>query len=208
MGVGPIVAAVGLALLARLDSDPDYLVDVLPSMLLFGLGLAMTVAPLTTTVLDSVEERHVGVASGVNNAVSRVAGLLAIAALGAVVSAQFAGSLDEAVGERAIGPEARTAIEDAKSQPLSGGDVSGVPEPEAAALGAEIVASSESAFQLGMLIGAALMVLGGAITLVLVRNPERPAEREPQPGPGPAATAGECGRPSEQFEPSPVPGTL
>jgi EmrB/QacA subfamily drug resistance transporter len=208
MGVGPIIAAVGLALLARLDSDPNYLVDVLPSMLLFGFGLAMTVAPLTTTVLDSVEERHVGVASGVNNAVSRVAGVLAIAALGAVVSAQFSGSLDDRVGDRAVGTQAQAAIEDAKAQPLSGGDVSGVPEPEGTALGAEIVASSESAFHLGMLIGAALMALGGAISLALVRNPERPGEREPERGPGPAATAGECGRPAEPFEPSPVPGTL
>ena len=177
-------------------------------MLLFGLGLAMTVAPLTTTVLDSVEERHVGVASGVNNAVSRVAGVLAIAALGAIVSAQFAGSLDDRVGDRATGARAQAAIDDAKAQPLSGGDVSDVPGSEAAALGSEIVASSESAFHLGMLIGAGLMLLGGAIALALVRNPERPAEREPHPGPGPAATAGECGRPSEQFEPSPVPGTI
>jgi EmrB/QacA subfamily drug resistance transporter len=208
MGFGPIVAAVGLALLTRLDSDPEYLVDVLPSMLLFGLGLAMTVAPLTTTVLDSVEERHVGVASGVNNAVSRVAGVLAIAALGAIVSAQFASSLDQRVGDRAISAQTEAAIDDAKAQPLSGGDVRGVPEPEAAALGAEIVASAESAFHLGMLIGAGLMLVGGAIALGLVRNPEGPAEREPRPGPGPAATAGECGRPGEQFEPSPVPGRL
>ena len=208
MGVGPIIAAVGLALLARLDSDPSYLADVLPSMLLFGLGLAMTVAPLTTTVLDSVEERHVGVASGVNNAVSRVAGVLAIAALGAIVSAQFASSLDERIGDRATGAQARAAIDDAKAQPLSGGDVSGVSGPEAAALGSEIVASSESAFHLGMLIGAGLMLLGGAIALALVRNPRQPAERAPERGPGAAATAGECGRPSEQFEPSPVPGTI
>jgi EmrB/QacA subfamily drug resistance transporter len=208
MGVGPLIGAVGLALLVRVDSDPDYLTEVLPSMLLFGLGLAMTVAPLTTTVLDSVEERHVGVASGVNNAVSRVAGVLAIAALGAVASAQFAGELDERVGDRAVGPEAQASIDDAKAQPLSGGDVSGVPEREAAVLGADIVSASESAFHLGMLIGAALMALGGAIALALVRNPKRPTERQPEPGPGPAATAGECGRPGEPFEPSPVPGAL
>ena len=60
---------------------------MLPAILVFGLGLSATVAPLTATVLDSVEERHVGIASGVNNGVARVAGLLAIAVLGAVISA-------------------------------------------------------------------------------------------------------------------------
>ncbi len=64
MGIGPLIGAAGLGLLIGLDSDPDYLTEVLPAMVLFGLGLSMTVAPLTTTVLDAVEERHVGVASG------------------------------------------------------------------------------------------------------------------------------------------------
>ncbi len=217
MGSGPLIAAVGLALLARLSADPNYLTDVFPSLLLFGLGLSMTVAPLTTTVLDSVEERHVGVASGVNNTVARVAGLLAIAALGAVVSAQFGASLDERTAGQALGAEAQAAIEDAKEQPLSGGDVSDVPAAEAATLDEEIVSSSESAFHLGMVIGAALMAIGGAIALVAVQNPERRPETEPvaEPhrGPGAAATAGECGRSvqdgeaaaSDRREPSLVP---
>ena len=68
--------------------------EVLPAILVFGLGLSATVAPLTATVLDSVEERRVGIASGVNNGVSRVAGLLAIAVLGAVISAHFGSELD------------------------------------------------------------------------------------------------------------------
>jgi EmrB/QacA subfamily drug resistance transporter len=209
MGVGPLVGAVGLVLLARVNSDVDYLTDVLPAMLLFGLGLSMTVAPLTTTVLDSVEERHVGVASGVNNAVARVAGVLAIAALGAVISAQFTSSLDDSLGDRALGGEAQAAVDDAKEQPLSGGDVGGVPSDEAPALDDDIVSASESAFHLGVLLGAALMALGGAIALAAVQNPERVAGREPHRGPGAAATAGECGRPHEPFaDPDPVPGTL
>jgi hypothetical protein len=208
MGVGPLIAALGVAYLARLDSDPGYLVDVLPAMLLFGLGLAMTVAPLTTTVLDSVAERHAGIASGVNNAVSRVAGVLAIAALGAVISAQFASSLDDRVSGDPVGAEARAAIDDAKAQPIAGADTRDVPAPEAAAIDDAIVSSSESAFHLGMLIGAGLMAVGGAISLAAVRNPERAPEPEHPRGPGAAATAGECGRPVERSEPSPVPGTL
>ena len=205
MGTGPLIAALGLLLLTRLDSTPAYALDVLPSMLLFGLGLAMTVAPLTTTVLDSVPEQRSGIASGVNNAVARVAGVLAIAALGAVISAHFAGSLADRVGERSLGAQAREAIEGAKAQPLRGGDLAGLPDAEAATLGDGIVASSESAFHLGMLLGAALMALGGAVALAGVRNPERPAARAGEAGPGPAATAGECGRPSGAPEPSERP---
>jgi EmrB/QacA subfamily drug resistance transporter len=211
MGIGPLIGATGLALLVRVDSDVNYVVDVLPAMLLFGFGLSMTVAPLTTTVLDSVEERHVGVASGVNNAVARVAGVLAIAALGAAISAQFSSSLDDRVAAQSPSPQAQSAIDDAKDQPLSGGDVSDVPAAEAGSLDDDIVASSESAFHLGMAIGATLMAIGGLIALATVRNPKPGEEPEQRRGPGAAAAAGECGRcppvevPEPQREPEPEP---
>jgi hypothetical protein len=194
MGVGPIIGALGLVLLLGLDADPDYVTEVLPYTLVFGVGLAMTVAPLTTTVLDSVEERHMGIGSGVNNAVARVAGLLAIAALGAIVSAQFSSSVEEKVDVGSLSAEARRAVDDAKAQPLTRGDVSEIPAGEADELDAALVDSSVSAFHLGILFSIVLMVLGGLISLLWVRNPERPAERESDYGPGPAATAGECGR--------------
>ncbi len=82
---GLLVAAAGLALLTRIGPQTSYVADVLPAVLLFGLGLSMTVAPLTATVLASADERHAGVASGVNNATARAAGLLAVAGLPAVV---------------------------------------------------------------------------------------------------------------------------
>jgi EmrB/QacA subfamily drug resistance transporter len=206
MGFGPLIGAAGLLWLAQVDSDAPYVGGVLPAVLVFGLGLSMTVAPLTTTVLDAVEERHVGVASGVNNAVARVAGVLAIAALGAVVSAQFASALDDKTEGRPLGPEAEAAIEDAKAQPLSGGDVGEVPAAQAGPLEDDIVASSTSAFHLGMLIGAGLMAIGGGISLVSVRNPEREGEAaaEGRPGPGATAIAGECGRTAARGEASPV----
>lgn len=98
MSAGPIVGGIGLLLMMRVDSGGDYVTDVLPAVLVFGLGLSATVAPLTATVLDSVEERHVGIASGINNGVSRVAGLLAIAILGAVISARFAAIAGDVTG--------------------------------------------------------------------------------------------------------------
>lgn len=85
MAAGPIVGGIGFALLARVDASGDYLADVLPGVLVFGFGLALTVAPLTATVLGGVQERHAGMASAINNAVARIGGLLAVAAIGAAV---------------------------------------------------------------------------------------------------------------------------
>jgi len=92
MTAGPALMAAGLLLFGRVGSDADYLVQVLPATLVFGLGLSMTVAPLTATVLSAVDEGRAGVASGVNNAVARIAGLLAIAVVGAVVAGRLGSS--------------------------------------------------------------------------------------------------------------------
>jgi EmrB/QacA subfamily drug resistance transporter len=78
---GPLVAAGGLLLMLRIGPGASYLLDVLPGALLFGAGLTLLVAPLTATVLDSAPDRYAGVASGVNNAVARAAGLLAVAVI-------------------------------------------------------------------------------------------------------------------------------
>ncbi|MFZ0971024.1 MAG: MFS transporter, partial [Solirubrobacteraceae bacterium] len=74
MSGGPVLAGVGLLLLTRLDAHPDYLTTILPGVLVFALGLAATVAPLTAAVLGSVDPGHSGLASGANNAVARIAG--------------------------------------------------------------------------------------------------------------------------------------
>ncbi|MEJ7649474.1 MAG: DHA2 family efflux MFS transporter permease subunit [Nakamurella sp.] len=81
MTVGPIVAGIGLVLLLRVDIDASYWADVLPAVIVFGLGLSATVAPLTATALASAPPRQVGIASAVNNDIARVAGLLAVAVL-------------------------------------------------------------------------------------------------------------------------------
>jgi EmrB/QacA subfamily drug resistance transporter len=81
MTFGPLICSAAVLLLVRVGAHASYLVDVLPAVTLFGLGLSLTVAPLTATVLAAAPDRHAGLASGVNNAVARVAGMLAIAAL-------------------------------------------------------------------------------------------------------------------------------
>ncbi|MET0417920.1 MAG: DHA2 family efflux MFS transporter permease subunit [Actinoplanes sp.] len=81
MTVGPLICAVALALMSRIGADASYAVDVLPPVIIFGLGLSVLVAPLTATALGAVADSYAGIASGVNNAVARAAGLLAVAVL-------------------------------------------------------------------------------------------------------------------------------
>jgi MFS family permease len=81
MTIGPVGIAAGLALLSRVQAEASYVGTVLPGLLVFGLGLSLTVAPLTATVLAAVSTSHAGIASGVNNAISRGAGLLAVAVI-------------------------------------------------------------------------------------------------------------------------------
>jgi EmrB/QacA subfamily drug resistance transporter len=84
MGVGPVVVGLGLALLSRVSSDTSYVTGVLPAVLVFGLGLAITVAPLTATALAAAPVEHAGLASAVNNDVARIGGLVAVAVLPAL----------------------------------------------------------------------------------------------------------------------------
>lgn len=96
MTVGPVVAGIGLAMMSGVEPGATYLRDVLPGVVVFGAGLTITVAPLTSTVLATVPEGYVGAASGANNAISRVAGLLAVAVLPLVAGIDAAP--DEALG--------------------------------------------------------------------------------------------------------------
>jgi predicted MFS family arabinose efflux permease len=90
MTVGPLVAAGGFALMLRIGEQADYLTEVLPAVSVFGLGMSITVAPLTATILGAVDAARSGIASAVNNAVSRVAGLVAVALAGSAGGAMSA----------------------------------------------------------------------------------------------------------------------
>ncbi len=91
MTIGPAIAAVGLALLGQIEAGDKYVTAVLPGVLLFGLGMSMTVAPLTAAVLGAVEERHLGIASATNNAVARLAGLLSVAIIPSIAGFELTG---------------------------------------------------------------------------------------------------------------------
>jgi hypothetical protein len=86
MGVGPLLGGVSLVWLTQLEPGFSYWVELLPVLVGLSLGLSMTVAPLTATVLADASEVDAGIASGVNNAVARIAGLLGIAVVGAIVA--------------------------------------------------------------------------------------------------------------------------
>ena len=176
MAAGPVVAGLGLLLFTRVDERGDHLAQVLPATLVFGLGLAMTVAPLTATVLEAADRRHAGIASGVNNAIARVAGLLAIAVVGLVVSAQFATQVDRRIDPPAQRDAAtRAYLDEARERPLT------VPDRAAAARTRVAVREANvAAFHRGMVVSGLLMIAGGLIAAVGIANPPR-VEADPVP---------------------------
>ena len=169
MGLGPLTAAVGLVLMLRLGAHVNYLKDLLPALLVFSIGLACTVAPLTATVLSDADESDAGIASGVNNAIARIAGLLAIAAVGAVISAVFSSALDERLAGVTLSPAQSAAVAQARKQTLTR-----VP-PSAAGLrvARDVQSASVHAFRVAMGISASLVALGGLLGLAGIRNPRR-----------------------------------
>ena len=164
--IGPLLAALGFALFARPGIGGSYWTTFFPPVVVLGLGMAISAAPLTTTVMNAVRTTSAGVASGINNAVSRTAGLIAVAALGIVMLQVFSNRLDQRLVDLRVSPEVRRAL-DTERVKLAGAVVPADPVVETA-LRKAIKESFVSGFRQVMLISAALAVLSSLVAWVLI----------------------------------------
>src|SRR5436190_5809781 len=171
--LGPIIAATGFALFVLPGVGGTYWKTFFPAVVVLGIGMAVSVAPLTTTVMSSVARDRAGVASGINNAVSRAAGLLAIAVLGIVMLSVFNRSLDSQLARLNISASVQEFL-NAERGKLAGVELpESIPAHIRELLADAINRSFIAGFRWVMLIGAALALGSAAIALLLVRgNPQ------------------------------------
>lgn len=166
MGFGPIVAGLGFLMMLRLGMHVHYWTQLFPPIVLFGVGLAITVAPLTSAILGDVAPAQAGIASAVNNAVARVAGLIAVAAVGAVVAAQFSHVVNHKLSVSSVSPG---AVSVAKQISLE--TTPPAPYQNDATFRSALADASVSAFHAGVWTVAGLLIAGGVVSLVGIRNP-------------------------------------
>jgi len=167
---GPVAAAAGFGLLAALPIAHSYAASLLPAMAILGLGMAATVAPLTTTVLDSVPLEAAGTASGINNAVARVAGLLAIAAFGVVAEAAFDRALDRRLDDAGVSASTRRLLEPERGKLGAMEPPPGAPPAEKQAIEVAVKDALDSSFRLICWICGALALSGSGCAAWGVKN--------------------------------------
>jgi EmrB/QacA subfamily drug resistance transporter len=181
--VGPIVTGFGFALFALPGTGGSYWTTFFPAVVVMGLGMTLVIAPLTTTVLNALPTRESGVASGVNNAVTRASSLLAIAVLGLVVAATFSSSLDSRLDSLHVSAPVKSAIDAQRSKFVDAGVPRGVSVTERAQIETALEEAFVSGFRAAVLIAAALALLSSALAAWLISGKQsEPAESlVPQP---------------------------
>ena len=167
--VGPLIAAAGFLLFALPSVGASYWTTFFPAFLVLGFGMAVSVAPLTTVVMSSVDQTRVGAASGINNAVSRVAGVLAVAVLGIVMVTAFRHRLQHSISTLDLAPTALDQIQSSAIQ-LGGLEVPrGLDARSSSALRAAIDHAFVFGFRLIMLFSAGLAVASAAVASRMIR---------------------------------------
>jgi EmrB/QacA subfamily drug resistance transporter len=188
--IGPVVVAAGFGLMQRYGTSVSLLTDVLPALLVFSFGLALTVSPLTATVLADASETDAGIASAVNNAIARTGSLVAIAAVGAVVASYYGAQLNHRVGHR-LPASSQAALRDAAHHTFGAIDSAAVPSAERAFVKHATATAGEDAFHVAMGIASALLALAGVGGLMLRGKPRTEVAAEECP-------AGQlCGQPQQ-----------
>jgi EmrB/QacA subfamily drug resistance transporter len=158
--IGPLLAAAGFGLMQRYGTSVSLLDDVLPALLVFSFGLALTVAPLTATVLGDARDDQAGIASAINNAIARTAGLISVAAVGAIVSAHYGAALERSLSGRL--PSASVpALRAAARHTFSTVDPHALPTADRPLARLACADASEGAFHLAVGIGAGLLIIAG-----------------------------------------------
>lgn len=170
--IGPAITAVGFALLAVPGAQAGYWTGFFPGLLAVGIGMGVAVAPLTTSVMNAVPESRVGTASGVNNAVARLANLLAVALFGLVVIAVFVPSLDTRLSGLDLPTEARAQIEAERTDLAATEPPDTLPEDVQAEVRDAIDASYVDGFRWAMLSAALLAAASAGIAAVTIREEE------------------------------------
>lgn len=171
--VGPLIASLGLALYALPGRGGSYWITFFPPTVILGLGMAITVAPLTTTVMSAAPPERSGTASGINNAVSRIAGLLAVAVLGVVAVVAYRGALAAALANGAIPAQHAESLL-AQSTRLAATEIPpGAPADLQPVLRALVDRAFVSAFRIVMLVCAALGVAATAVAIAMIGGGRR-----------------------------------
>ena len=173
--LGPTIAAVGFVLLAlpAARTDASYWTTYFPAIVVLGIGLSILVPALTTTALNAVTGEHSGLASGVNNAVSRTSNLLAVAVFGVLVFAVFSSTLDSRIASLDLSPEARQQLE-AEKVDLGAAEVpEGVSGQTAAEIDRAVAVAFTAGFRTVMWVAAvlALASAGAAALIIRSKNP-------------------------------------
>jgi EmrB/QacA subfamily drug resistance transporter len=180
--IGPLISALGFALFMLPTLNASYWQNFFPAVVVLGIGMAVTVAPLTTTVMNSVSENRVGIASGINNAVARSAGLIAIAVLGIVMLHAFNHALDQRSTGWNLPATAWQSLHAQRSKLAAASLPEELDQSTQQMIGHAIAESFVQAFRLIIAIGATLTVAGALIALIFISTArQREYSRPPKP---------------------------